>query len=177
MYAMIIDLHIHSKDGSDGRMSLAEIFAEASRRSIDLISITDHDSIEGQAKARELAAQYGIAYISGVELNVTHAHPDYNNGKSVSLDFLGYGFDIKDQNLVAELKTIREYRQARAQKILENVKSELAKASLPLFTDYDLAAIHLMDRAFSEGEKDTNYIKKRENSLLIGMYPVSSFES
>jgi len=36
---------------------------------------------------------------------------------------------------------------------------------------YDLAAIYLMDKAFSEGERDENYLKKRENSLLIGMYP------
>ena len=42
---------------------------------------------------------------------------------------------------------------------------------------YDLAAINLMDRAFSEGEYDENYMKKRENSLLIGMYPTRSFKN
>lgn len=36
---------------------------------------------------------------------------------------------------------------------------------------YDLAGIYLMDKAFSEGERDENYMKKRENALLIGMYP------
>jgi sulfhydrogenase subunit beta (sulfur reductase) len=41
---------------------------------------------------------------------------------------------------------------------------------------YDLAAIYLMDRAFSEGERDEHYLKKRENSLLIGMYPTKHFK-
>lgn len=41
---------------------------------------------------------------------------------------------------------------------------------------YDLAALYLMDRAFSEGERDEHYMKKRENSLLIGVYPTKHFK-
>jgi hypothetical protein len=41
---------------------------------------------------------------------------------------------------------------------------------------YDLAALSLMDRAFSEGNRDENYLKKRENSLLIGLYPTQAFK-
>ncbi len=41
---------------------------------------------------------------------------------------------------------------------------------------YDLAAIYLMDKAFSEGERDEHYMKKRENSLLIGIYPTKHFK-
>jgi len=41
---------------------------------------------------------------------------------------------------------------------------------------YDLAALYLMDRAFSEGERDEHYMKKRENSLLIGLYPTKYFK-
>lgn len=158
---MIIDLHIHSRDGSDGRMSLEEIFAEASNRSIALISITDHDSIQGQKKARSLAEHYGIDYITGVELNVTFAHPDYNNGKSVSLDFLGYAFDIHNQALNEKLKSIREYREVRAAKILENVNSELAKKNLPLFTHKDLEAIQdSVDGSFGRPHIANYMIKK-----------------
>jgi len=41
---------------------------------------------------------------------------------------------------------------------------------------YDLAAIYMMDRAFFEGEADTHYMKKRENSLLIGLYPTKPYQ-
>ena len=104
---MKIDLHIHSKEGSDGRWTLEAIFAEAHKRGIDLISITDHDSIDAQEKAIELARSYGIAYLTGVEMNVTFAHSDYKGEKSVSLDVLGYQFDIHDPPLVEKLKAMR----------------------------------------------------------------------
>ncbi|MCI0470480.1 MAG: 4Fe-4S dicluster domain-containing protein [Candidatus Aminicenantes bacterium] len=41
---------------------------------------------------------------------------------------------------------------------------------------YDLAGIYMMDRAFSEGEADKHYLGKRENSLLIGLYPTKPFK-
>ena len=41
---------------------------------------------------------------------------------------------------------------------------------------YDLAAIYLMDKVFAEGERDDHYIKKRENSLLIGIYPTKHYK-
>ena len=68
---MKIDLHIHSKDGSDGRWTVEAIFAEAHKRGIDLISITDHDSIDAQEKAIALARSYAITYFTGVEMNIT----------------------------------------------------------------------------------------------------------
>ncbi len=90
---MKIDLHIHTKSCSDGNLSIGEVFEEARKRNIGLMSITDHDSIDYQGKAIALAREYGIAYIIGVELNVTFQYLD----KSVSLDFLGYQYDICNQ--------------------------------------------------------------------------------
>ncbi len=39
----------------------------------------------------------------------------------------------------------------------------------------DMAAIALLDKAFSEGEKDSHYLMKRANSILVGMYPTQAF--
>ena len=138
---MVIDLHIHSKEGSDGRWTLAEIFAEAHKRHIVLLSITDHDSIDAQEKAIKLARSYGIVYLTGVEMNVTFSHPDYKEGKSVSLDVLGYQYDIHYSPLVEKLKTLREYRKQRAEQILENLNRAFATEGLPEFTAQDLEAI------------------------------------
>lgn len=138
---MRIDLHIHSKEGSDGRWSLKTIFAEARQRRINLIAITDHDSIHAQEEARALAQSSGIAYLVGVELNVTFSHPDFNKGKTVSLDVLGYQFDIHHPPLVEKLWALREYRKRRAELILENLNRELVKEGLPEFTAVDLDSI------------------------------------
>lgn len=138
---MKIDLHIHSKEGSDGRWSLEAIFAEARQRGIDLIAITDHDSIHAQEQARSLAHSTGIAYLTGVELNVTFSHPDFNKGKTISLDVLGYQFDIHHPSLMERLRAMREYRKRRAELILENLNCDFVEAGLPEFTARDLEAI------------------------------------
>ncbi len=138
---MKIDLHIHSKEGSDGRWPLEAIFAEARKRGIELIAITDHDSIHGQEQARSLAQSSGIAYLTGVELNVTFSHPNFNKGKAVSLDVLGYQFDIHHPPLVERLGAMREYRKRRAELILENLNREFITEDLPEFTAADLDAI------------------------------------
>ena len=81
---MKIDLHIHTKTCSDGNLSIEEVFKEAKERNINLMSTTDHDSIDCQERAVALAREYGIAYITGVELNVAF---QYASSNSVSLDF------------------------------------------------------------------------------------------
>jgi predicted metal-dependent phosphoesterase TrpH len=131
---MKIDLHIHTKTGSDGALTIEEVFREAKKRGIDFLSITDHDAIEHQGKAVKLAAVYQLRYITGVELNVTFPYQD----KAVSLDFLGYGYDYKNNALNEKLRLIRDYREKRARQIIENLNAEFKKENLPLFTDKDL---------------------------------------
>lgn len=146
---MKIDLHIHSKNCSDGRMTLEEIFEEASRRHIDLISITDHDSIDCQEPAKILADDHHIRYVCGLELNVSFSHPDYRNSKPISLDFLGYQYEVHHAPLVEKLSELRKYRRRRAEQILEKINEELLKGGLEAFTDRDLEEIqNSVDGAF-----------------------------
>ena len=140
LLTMKIDLHIHSTC-SDGRMPLKDIFQTARRANIGFISIADHDSIDCQEAAEALAGQYGMQYIFGLELNVSFSHPDIRKGKPISLDFLGYQYDIQDQALVLKLQDLRAYRRKRAKKILKNINHELVKAGLKAFTPDDLKEI------------------------------------
>jgi len=131
---MKIDLHIHTSTGSDGALSLEEVFKEAERRKIDFISITDHDAIDHQGQAVTLAAAHSIRYVTGVELNVTFPY----QGKPLSLDFLGYGYDYKNSALRQKLLLIREHREKRARQIVANLNAEFTRENRPLFTDEDL---------------------------------------
>jgi len=138
---MIIDLHIHSKSCSDGDLTVEELVKEAKIRNIGLMSITDHDSIGCQEKAMALTKKNGIRYVSGVELNVTFSHPGYQEGKSVSLDFLGYQFDVKNKELKDKLQQIAKYREERAAKILSNINVEFEKEGIERLTKNDLREI------------------------------------
>jgi len=137
---MKIDLHIHSNH-SDGRMGLESIFREAHQRGIGLISITDHDAVDAQEGAKRLADEYGMGYIYGLELNITFSHPDFKEGKGVSLDILAYQFNIHNRPLIKKLADLKAYREKRAKRILEKINGELFKEKRPPFTPKDLEAI------------------------------------
>jgi predicted metal-dependent phosphoesterase TrpH len=137
---MIIDLHIHSKH-SDGALTVKEIIREAKLRNIRFMSITDHDSIDCQEIAMALAGKAGIRYVSGVELNVTFSHPRYREGRAVSLDFLGYQFDAKNNALKNKLEQMANYREERAAKILRNLNAEFEKEGISKLTKRDFDEI------------------------------------
>jgi len=138
---MKIDLHIHSKDCSDGKLPLTHIFKIAHERGIRFMSITDHDSVECQEKAIGLAKHYGINYLTGVELNIRFSSTRYNGGKSISLDLLGYGFDPHNEALRAKTSKLRDYRQKRARLILERLNNELNKQGIEPLEERDMAQI------------------------------------
>ncbi len=135
---MKIDLHIHTRTGSDGNLSIEEIFEEAKKRNIDLMSITDHDFIDGQERATALAKEYGIGYIPGIELNVTFEYP---GGKSVSLDFLGYRYTASNQALKSKLQLIKQHRETRARQILAKLNVEFDKENIERLTGQDFNKI------------------------------------
>ncbi len=158
---MKIDLHIHSKDCSDGKLTLPEIFDEAHCRQISVISITDHDSIECQESAEALADRYGMHYLTGVELSISFSHPGYKDSKPVSLDVLGYQYDIHNRALKEKLFELREYRKVRAEKILEKINQELEKKHLKPFTHKDLEAIEdTVDGSFGRPHIADYMVKK-----------------
>jgi len=156
---MKIDLHIHTRSCSDGNLSIEEVFKEARNRNIGLMSITDHDSIDCQERAIVLAREYGIAYIPGVELNVTFQYP---GSTLISLDFLGYQYDIGNQTLKNKLQLIREHREARARQILEKLNAEFDKENIKRFTEEDLKEIQdSVDGAFGRPHIANYLIAKR----------------
>ncbi|MBT9161151.1 MAG: 3',5'-nucleoside bisphosphate phosphatase [Dehalococcoidia bacterium] len=174
---MKIDLQIHTRTCSDGNLSIEEVFEEAKSRGVELISITDHDSVDCQAMAISLARAHGISYITGVELNVTFQYtggksavgvrddPDYGDhpgGKPVSLDFLGYRYDIYNHELKSKLQVMKRHREKRARQILENLNAEFDKEGMERFTEEDLRKIQgSVDGVFGRPHIANYLIKKR----------------
>lgn len=85
----MIDLHIHTNH-SDGTDSVEKLLKNAEQKKLEIISITDHDSI-GAYKELEnnpnLRNLYSGKIIVGAELKTYY--------KDVSIEVLGYGFNPK----------------------------------------------------------------------------------
>ena len=109
---MKADLHIHSYH-SDGKYSPAEIVFYAAQSHLDVIALTDHDTIDGLADAREACRKHpSLTLIPGVELS-TYQEAD-------ELHILGYGIDPAHPALTALLMETGIKRQARLRRVLLN---------------------------------------------------------
>lgn len=64
-----VDLHIHST-ASDGTRPPRELVAMASEKSLSVMSITDHDTLDGIPEGARTAAELEMDFIPGVELSV-----------------------------------------------------------------------------------------------------------
>lgn len=67
----LADLHIHTIYSYDGTASVPAVLKRAKQIGLDVIAITDHDEINGSLKAVELAPNYGIEVIPGIEVTTS----------------------------------------------------------------------------------------------------------
>src|SRR5262249_47354574 len=105
------DLHSHST-ASDGTSPPAEVLRRARAAGLDVIALTDHDTVAGHDEAR-LALPAGLALVPGMELSCRL------DGHSVHL--LGYLFDPDHAGLAAECARIRESRLERARAMVDRL--------------------------------------------------------
>lgn len=112
---MKYDLHLHTT-ASDGRLSPAELVNMAREKGLEVMAVTDHDSIGGIEEALE-AASLGpkIVVIPGVEINT-----DLPTGE---LHVLGYFVDYHDATFLLELEKIRESRVGRAREMVKKLQA------------------------------------------------------
>ena len=71
---MLADLHVHTHLSLDGAMRPERVVAQALRRGLGLIAVTDHDAIRGAHLTREAAAGTGLAVVVGVEVTTDAGH-------------------------------------------------------------------------------------------------------
>jgi len=81
------------------------------------------------------------AKIRNIGLMSITDHPKYHKGKSISLDFLGYQFDIKNKELKNKLQLIGRYREERAARILDKINAEFQKEGMERLSKNDLKKI------------------------------------
>lgn len=111
-FAPKIDLHMHTSC-SDGAFNTEELLLLAKRNNLDVISITDHDTVYAIKEAIEIGKDLGIEVIPGVELST-----DIED-KEVHL--LGYFIDIEHEELQKYLQFFREERLYRAKRIVKKL--------------------------------------------------------
>lgn len=109
------DLHLHTT-ASDGSDTPRELVAKAKARGIDVISVTDHDTLLGSLEAINLPYD-GVKVITGIEFSC-----QYRGDDSFDCHILGYGFDPTSQPILAAIRHGREMRLFKLEARLKYLK-------------------------------------------------------
>jgi 3',5'-nucleoside bisphosphate phosphatase len=102
------DLHTHSI-ASDGTLTPTELVVRASAAGVEVLALTDHDTLDGLAEAAAAAAAVGITLVPGAELSVTWG------GRTIHV--VGLHLDPGCAELGVGLKRIIAFRDWRAEEI------------------------------------------------------------
>jgi len=116
---MRIDLHTHSSV-SDGTETPAELMRTARAAGLDVVALTDHDTTDGWAAARD-ARPEGLTVVPGMELSCRWNTSDQ---PPISVHLLAYLFDPDSPALSAERARLREERLSRGERIVDALAAD-----------------------------------------------------
>ncbi len=103
------DLQAHSTC-SDGALPPREVVAQAAQAGVELLALSDHDTVDGVDEALEAGDRAGVKVVRAVEISSVQA--EYED-----LHILGYGIDHTDEHLRDQLREFRGDREVRAQRM------------------------------------------------------------
>jgi len=153
---MNVDLHCHST-ASDGALSPTALVARAHEHGVRLLSLTDHDTLEGQLEAQAATQALDMQWVSGVELSCTWG--------GATIHILGYNFPLDAEPLQRAVESLHRGRWLRSEEIdrrlalkgmpgaldgARAIQQELGDSgnapARPHFAEYLVRAGHVKDR-------------------------------
>ena len=117
----MIDLHIHSLY-SDGTSTTSELVRMAMEKNMKMISLTDHDTVDGLLEMKKLCDENNIKFINGIELSTVYS------GKEVHI--LGYFLNIDDKKLLDFSKEMKKARIVRNEKTIKMLNEQGIKITV-----------------------------------------------
>ena len=111
---MKADLHMHSIY-SDGKLTIDQLIERIEQAKLDVVALTDHDTIFGVKEYKEKLEKKGVIVVAGLELSTKY------NGESIHV--LGYFKDIEAMGTEFReyLETMHSVRYSRLRQMVENV--------------------------------------------------------
>ncbi|MCB0722719.1 MAG: PHP domain-containing protein [Ignavibacteriae bacterium] len=151
------DLHMHTSF-SDGKLSPKELINQALKVGLSIISITDHDNVNGLDEAIEYGERVGIKVIPGVELSTGLMDKEVH--------ILGYFIDHKSENLLKFLTSLRYARITRLQHMISKLNDMGSRITIDSITadlseDISVGRPHVAKALVKEG-----FVKTRAEAFM-----------
>jgi 3',5'-nucleoside bisphosphate phosphatase len=162
------DLQSHSTC-SDGALAPAAVIAAAHAAGVELLALTDHDTVDGVDEALEAAAARGLRLVQATELSAI-------DGEREDLHVLGYGIDHRSAALLDALAAFRVDRERRAHRMADALHEAGLELEFPDRGGAPVGRPHLAQAAFAhpanrmrlEEENIVNFSQLLEAYLIPG---------
>ncbi len=112
---MKLDLHVHTS-ASDGSCDPSEVVGLAAGSGLDVISISDHDTVAALPKAMDVAATRSVQVVPGIEVSSTLADREYH--------ILGYFIDPDAPSIKKHERRAVELRGKRMLEMVDRLKQQ-----------------------------------------------------
>jgi len=168
---VLIDLHTHST-ASDGTDTPRELIDKAISRGIDVLALTDHDTVGGWVEAinalREHPSSSNMELVLGSEVSC-------QDDDGTSIHMLGLLFDPNYQPLIAEFEKTREHRVTRMSRIIARLNEAgiditIDEVHAQKRDDATLGRPHLADALVAKG-----HVASRDEAFKIFLHNGSKF--
>ena len=168
---MLIDLHTHS-NASDGTDSPVALIDKAIERGINVLALTDHDTVAGWNEAISALS----AHPRGSQLKlVLGSEISCQDKDGTSIHMLGLLFDESHQPLISELEKTRENRLTRMERIVARLNEAgiditLEEVYAQKRGDATLGRPHLADALVARG-----HVGSRDEAFSTFLHNGSKF--
>jgi len=168
---VLIDLHTHS-NASDGTDSPSELIDKAISKGLDLIALTDHDTVGGWDEA--ITALKNHESNSKLEL-VLGSEVSCQGEDGTSIHMIGLLFDPNYAPLISEFEKTRENRVTRMSRIISRlneagIEITIEEVNAQKRGDATLGRPHLADALVARG-----HVASREEAFNLFLHNGSKF--
>jgi 3',5'-nucleoside bisphosphate phosphatase len=153
--APTFDLQSHSTC-SDGALAPGAVIAAAHAAGVELLALSDHDTVDGVDEALEAAKARGLGLVTATELSAI-------DGEREDLHVLGYGFDHRSPALLERLEAFRADRAARAHRMADALRETGLELEFPERGGAPVGRPHLAQAAF---EHPANRMRLRDEDIV-----------
>jgi hypothetical protein len=115
--ALRFDLQSHSTH-SDGALPAAEVVARAAEAGVEMLALSDHDTVSGVSEAVAAGIEHGVKIVTAVEISAV----DDGAATPRELHILGYGIDHEGPVLTGRLEAFLGDREKRTLRMAEALK-------------------------------------------------------
>ena len=153
--APTFDLQSHSTC-SDGALAPGAVVAAAHAAGVELLALSDHDTVDGVDEALEAAKARGLGLVTATELSAI-------DGEREDLHVLGYGLDHRSPALLERLEAFRADRAARAHRMADALRAAGLELEFPDRGGAPVGRPHLAQAAF---EHPANRMRLRDEDIV-----------